>query len=554
MVVKITDEQANIYSKAGFNDDSLQQTVNAYRNEGLDDNEIQAKLDAQALKLTSQTKSQEAPEKEPVNQISDILKGGLSGLSEIPRGAANISNEYLRPLIGKEPLSEEELQQGLEKVGAGEYQPKTLSGGISKTVASIAPYLTMPQSTLPEIAATGGLAGLTQAANEGKNPLIGGIIGATTGVGLHGAEKGLEALQLQKIPGRVANMIAGIPEEVAQRAVSPASETLDLINAPDIPIAVQDAYDRLLAKMQTGAKGLKQTAGKAVSKAKQEGIAASKSIMGVPSKFNVEKYSNTIEDVLSNKPKNAKISTKERELKRHVQDFIQSKKYLEPEEIQKQIELLDTDFINWEKGIGASKNLSEKRAIEAARKVRGLLSKDLKEIYPESYSKANKGYEELMNVLQKEENPRLIDEQGKSQPIINILRSIEKPAAGQTRKAFEEIGEKIGVPVTEKVRDILAAEKITGAFDKYQKSQPDLGKIIQTAAMPMIKKGMAFEKARLKQLQNPQSVLSQASRMAQPALQTAGNIAKLIGAKGMSYLAPDGKINSQNYRQERGIK
>ena len=54
MTVKITDEQANLFSQNGFDDESLQQTIDDYRKEGMSDDKIQERLNAKTSSWTNE--------------------------------------------------------------------------------------------------------------------------------------------------------------------------------------------------------------------------------------------------------------------------------------------------------------------------------------------------------------------------------------------------------------------------------------------------------------------------------------------------------------------
>src|SRR5208283_255090 len=132
---------------------------------------------------------------EKPNQLEDIGKGALSGLSEIPRAAAHLSNSYLRPtLTGQKPLSEQDLNKAISVLGASEYRPQTTAGNIAKFAGGIAPYFLLPEAKLAtapkyiknliEGGKIGGISGLTSSLNHNQNPITGTATGALSGATL----------------------------------------------------------------------------------------------------------------------------------------------------------------------------------------------------------------------------------------------------------------------------------------------------------------------------------------------------------------------------------
>ena len=169
------------------------------------------------------------------NPVYDTVMGFVDGFNTIPHfitdkiddtlGFSGFINENIRPLIGKKPLTTEELE-------AMEYKPQTAGGHIGEFVGSTLPYFAMPTTRLAGIgklgnmAATGayqgGLAGLTESGGDFGAAGLGAGIGAALppalkGVGVVGSKLlAKPATEVYKFAG---NMMSSIPQEVLERAL-----------------------------------------------------------------------------------------------------------------------------------------------------------------------------------------------------------------------------------------------------------------------------------------------------------------------------------------------
>ena len=165
-----------------------------------------------------------------INPVEDFGRGLLSGVSMIPRAAGQFGSQYLRPLIGKEPLSEERLQSRLGMLGAADYQPVGLAGKAAKIGGEIVPFL-HPALSGPRLAGvagrigtgalTGGYYGGIESLARGeklpgiaRGALSGAIIGAAVPGGGLAASKATE-----KAAPTISKFLSGIPEEATQRLI-----------------------------------------------------------------------------------------------------------------------------------------------------------------------------------------------------------------------------------------------------------------------------------------------------------------------------------------------
>lgn len=160
------------------------------------------------------------------NVFKDVAKSARSGLAEIPRAAGKASNEYLRPLIGKEPLDEQRLEEEvLKPTGTQKYEPQTGAGNVAQFISSIAPYFAMfPGATVGNVLKSGATAGGVSALNEDNNPIIGAAGGALNSLATMGALKGLG-----KGFDWGALKLSAIPEHIQKAATTKGSKILDYL-------------------------------------------------------------------------------------------------------------------------------------------------------------------------------------------------------------------------------------------------------------------------------------------------------------------------------------
>lgn len=116
MAVEITPEMHDAFTKDGFTEDDIQNTVNHYRSAGQSDDEIFSNLEKKYKSI-----SIDEPQIEKLPDGNEIIHAGISQISSFSKGIGkglslpgialgkNFVNKYVRPLFGKKPLSNEEL-------------------------------------------------------------------------------------------------------------------------------------------------------------------------------------------------------------------------------------------------------------------------------------------------------------------------------------------------------------------------------------------------------------------------------------------------------------
>lgn len=311
MSVYISDDELQQFQDNGITQDDIKNTVDYYRNEGLSDEEIRAKFDTKLKSFNTQnfennnsqdnssedsgepltpqngmitggvtfdwdkakedikTNPQEAglkmlAESRRKDPILQGLKGGLQSISAPFVGIGkSFTNKVLRPLVGKKPLTDEELDnaygwvddkpQGMGKASAlgtdlaitfGLPEVKAFQGaGLGAKIGN---------SVLTN-AYQGGLIGGVEDLRQGGNGLGGATIGALGG-GILGTAMPLTGAVISKLLPRAGASIAGVSTDTIRQAIKPNSRALDLNPDQaqslllDTTQNVRNAYNNLLSK------------------------------------------------------------------------------------------------------------------------------------------------------------------------------------------------------------------------------------------------------------------------------------------------------------------
>lgn len=203
----------------------------------------------------------ESRRKDPILQG---LKGGLQSISAPFVGIGkSFTNKVLRPLVGKKPLTDEELDkvygwvddkpQGMGKVSALGTD-LAIAFGLPEVKAFQGAGLgaKMGNSVLTN-AYQGGLIGGVEDLRQGGNGLGGTTIGALGG-GALGTAMPLAGTAISKLLPRAGASIAGVSIDTIRQAIKPNSRALDLNPDQaqslllDTTQNVRNAYNNLLSK------------------------------------------------------------------------------------------------------------------------------------------------------------------------------------------------------------------------------------------------------------------------------------------------------------------
>lgn len=203
----------------------------------------------------------ESRRKDPILQG---LKGGLQSISapfvEIGK---SFTNKVLRPLVGKKPLTDEELDkaygwvddkpQGMGKASAlGTDLAVTFGLPEVKAFQGAGLGAKIGNSVLTN-AYQGGLIGGVEDLRQGGNGLGGATIGALGG-GALGTAIPLTGAAISKLLPRAGASIAGVSTDTIRQAIKPNSRALDLNSDQaqslllDTTQNVRNAYNNLLSK------------------------------------------------------------------------------------------------------------------------------------------------------------------------------------------------------------------------------------------------------------------------------------------------------------------
>ena len=251
----------------------------------LDDNFTDADIEEVTNSLNSSLDLQgQGTEKSPfrlaVEKVAepyiDYEKGVIQGLTSLPNALAKKGANKIRPLIGKKPLTDEELAQASWLYD----KPDTFIGNLGYAVGSAAPTFLLPEVKAVQGikganainraltgAYQGGLIGGTESlANEGDlSGVVPGAVGGTvlnTGLPVVGnlAEKSTKLLPMAG--GFMGRALGRIQPETLKQAVKPNSIALDLDRA-----GAENLLMNTTERVQQGYKNLLDKAGEQIQEA-----------------------------------------------------------------------------------------------------------------------------------------------------------------------------------------------------------------------------------------------------------------------------------------------
>lgn len=296
MSVYLSDDELEKFYDNGYTNENIQNTVDKYRNDGLSDEQIRAKIDTKLNEFdgfsgdgteekpfqagVSKFNWQDMPDKIKTNPqetglkmlaesrrkdpILQGLKGGLQSISapfvEIGK---SFTNKVLRPLVGKKPLTDEELDNAY---GWVDDKPQGM-GKVSALGTDLAVAFGLPEikafqgaglgakigNSVLTNAYQGGLIGGVEDLRQGGNGFGGATIGALGG-GALGTAMPLTGAVISKLLPRAGASIAGVSTDTIRQAIKPNSKALDLNPDQaqslllDTTQNVRNAYNNLLSK------------------------------------------------------------------------------------------------------------------------------------------------------------------------------------------------------------------------------------------------------------------------------------------------------------------
>lgn len=285
MAVTITDEELDLFNKNGFTDDDVRATVENYRSQGLDDNairtKVQSKIDSwnthknvkqpinnaqgeveevstqpveeasSPLLLTGEAKKFEF---HPVDFTKSLGKGFIHGVSSIGTGIGKRIANPIRRKLGKEELTDNEIENiygkflGLEEDG-GAYKTGKVAGEIT-------PYFLLPEAKVAQLGTVGNAAltgayqgalgsGLSSVAEKGfdtkenlKDIAIGTAVGSALGGVAGKVGSKLERMQRAKdiakrrqtpLADRMTEAKPQVNQEVVEQPIQQVDEVVESI-------------------------------------------------------------------------------------------------------------------------------------------------------------------------------------------------------------------------------------------------------------------------------------------------------------------------------------
>lgn len=213
MTININPDDVKLFEENGFTKEQVGATVNHYREQGLSDDDIQLRMNDKLNQFRNKSDDvMNTPLVEDIQLNEDgtrkkVLQGGISynpsflermgkgvikGLSSLgTRLGKNVVNKQIRPLLGKEPLSDEQLDKAY---GFLDDKPEGVAENIGAFAGQVAPYTLLPQIGVGQglgqaalnAAAQGGLiGGIESVANNGVG--VQNLTDAGIGAGIGGA-------------------------------------------------------------------------------------------------------------------------------------------------------------------------------------------------------------------------------------------------------------------------------------------------------------------------------------------------------------------------------
>jgi hypothetical protein len=228
MPINLSQEQSDFLASKGITREQLGNDIDKFRQSGISDEEIQSnlstKLGQMGFSMDSKTGESSTLQGGVTKNYEpfEMQRAALAGLTEIPRGVANIAEKYIPNAMTKG------ISNLLDRT---EYEPKSLQGHVAKGLTSLGTAFLLPQAKVAQGASLfnkigklgasgayqGGLLGATGAANAGEDPISGGIGGASFG-GIFGGGLPAAGAGFEKIAPMVGR-IADIPVNDYKRAL-----------------------------------------------------------------------------------------------------------------------------------------------------------------------------------------------------------------------------------------------------------------------------------------------------------------------------------------------
>lgn len=278
MSVFITNDELQKFYDNGFTDDDIQNTINDYRNQGINDEEIRKKVDA---RLQTFTNPEEPLQNIQLNEDGSLQQPLQASVRKIDLRPSHLVDEAAKrvvalPVAGYNAIKNrsfkgaysqalDDLTEAKRKVNELDPTGKKIEDA-GNAVFDIGVVTALPEVKLLQGTGLGAKVINSALTNAYQGGLIGGIEslrneGNLSGVGPSAAFGGtlggafpLVGAGISKLLPRVGSSLAGISPETIKQAIRPNSRALDL--NPDTAQAllydttqnVRNAYNNLLSK------------------------------------------------------------------------------------------------------------------------------------------------------------------------------------------------------------------------------------------------------------------------------------------------------------------
>lgn len=445
----------------------------------------------------------------------------IYGLSEIPRAVGGfVGNQVLRPLVGKEPLSNEDLQQLYNNSLIFGQPAKTGFGKVAEFTGSLLPTIAMPQVKLVKEAGTlskvanmgltgayqGGIIGGATAQNNGENALkgikTGALIGGTIGGGLPVVGKSVGALKNSGL--EVLEKVTGKSRGMYNHLTSPNTKALELgMQQTDVGVVspIQQYGMDIIKPLRQKAQAVQRLRGKTVGRAKKEVFER----LGDEPIFDNKVVTSHIDDYLSSKSQYAKEpNALEKEII-SLKDRLSQGEALTPKEAQGVLDELD-DLINYKPSAGMNLSRQDKAVQNVAKKARHNLSTEMDNQFGTQYKNAKRSYSEIQKfatpkgindlngVPDTTENliSNLFRKDVPESQLLSGLKNIGGVTKGEQTQQLIELnnllkGHGYNQGVLNKIDDYIMADKYANSFNQGSGMWSFIPNVIRQAEKPILK-------------------------------------------------------------------
>lgn len=388
-----------------------------------------------------------ANEQSKGNFLTDVGQGFVKGMSNLPVAIGkNFTNPVLRPLIGKEPLTDEELMQGY---GWMAEKPTNATQHVASFVGENAPYFLVPEikvaqgaKFLPKAGATlgngailGALAGGSESLQQ-KGDLSGVVPGMLGGAAVNATvnpavNAGVKALPWLK--NQYMSKLARLDEDMVKNITRPNSKALDLSQnqaqqlLTNTTERVKKDYNDLL-----NAKG--QEIGEIAQSLNDSGLQVKGSDL-------LDDVTNLFNSYQRDKVNNARkfAGDLEEELADTLMSAVDENGMISPVSLNALKEQVGKMVGNWDKGTPKNTQMYKDNAL---RRLYGVWNDRLSKLSP-SLAKANKEYADLANFKKNEALDRILRNDNKIDQAASVLKNynstISKGNANRNVQDLEDL-------------------------------------------------------------------------------------------------------------------